>query len=147
MKKALIDPNGNFVEVAASEFPVAPPFVWVDVSDDVTPQTHVWDGSAVVLKPTPAPDEQALIESIKRTAQARIYKRIPAWKQANLTARSAELLRIRLDSGAWTDQQQQEVDEIDAVWAWAKLIRAHSATLEQQVLSGNSPDITSGWPE
>lgn len=59
MKKALIDPNGNFVEIANSEFPVAAPFRWVNVADDVTPQTHVWNGSAVVAKVKTLQEAQA----------------------------------------------------------------------------------------
>lgn len=51
MKKALIDPNGRLCHVEATEFPVAPPFTWVDVADDVTPNTHVYDGVIVKLKP------------------------------------------------------------------------------------------------
>lgn len=147
MKKALIDPNGNFVEVAASEFPVAAPFFWVDVADDVTPQTHVYDGSAIIVRPAPLRDEAAMIASVKAEAQRRIYAEIPAWKQANLTARSAELLRLRLDAGTWTPEQQTEADAIEVAWAWTKAVRTRSNELEVEIVAGGSPDITQGWPQ
>jgi hypothetical protein len=34
-------------------FPVAPELIWVDVADDVSMETHVFDGAAAVLKPRP----------------------------------------------------------------------------------------------
>lgn len=56
MKKGLIDPNGVLCQVEAAEFPVAPPFYWIDVADDIRAETHDFNGTDVVVKPTaPAP--------------------------------------------------------------------------------------------
>lgn len=81
MKKALIDPNGKLVQVEAVSFPVASPFIWVDVADSVTPEAYIWNGTAAVLKPVVVPTlaEQfaafstALQNLIDTTAQARHY--------------------------------------------------------------------------
>ena len=50
MKKALIF-QGRLVEVAAEEFPVSPEMNWVDVADDVTTETHEWDGLVMAAIP------------------------------------------------------------------------------------------------
>lgn len=50
MKKALIF-QGKLVEVATEAFPVSPEMHWVDVADDVTPETHEWDGASMALIP------------------------------------------------------------------------------------------------
>ena len=58
MKRALIDPRGSemrvlqVVEVGA-EFPISLPLYWTDCTDTVTPETHEWDGAAIVEKPVP----------------------------------------------------------------------------------------------
>lgn len=50
MKKALIF-QGKLIEVAAAAFPVTAEMQWLDVALDVTPETHEYNGTAVVLKP------------------------------------------------------------------------------------------------
>ena len=57
MKKALIDPNGLLIQVESIAFPVAAPFQWVDVADDVSPETHIWNGAAAVPAPAPTLDQ------------------------------------------------------------------------------------------
>jgi hypothetical protein len=52
MKKALVF-EGQIVQIEAVSFPVAPELIWVDVADDVSMETHVFDGAAAVLKPRP----------------------------------------------------------------------------------------------
>lgn len=70
MKKALIDPNGILVQVEDTEFAVADPFYWIDVADDVTPATHIWDGISIVIKP-PIPLNQVKNEKITSIIAAR----------------------------------------------------------------------------
>jgi len=53
MKKALVF-EGQIVQIESVSFPVAPALIWVDVADDVSMETHEFDGTAIVLKP-PAP--------------------------------------------------------------------------------------------
>lgn len=66
MKHALISPDGpihNFDgssglriwDVVNREFPVAAPFYWVEVADNVTGEDYYWDGSEPKLIPIPPP--------------------------------------------------------------------------------------------
>lgn len=91
--------------------------------------------------------KKRLVSNVKTEAQRRIYAIVPAWKQANLTARAAELLRISLDAGGLTAQETAEIDAINAIWSKVKDIRSYSDTLEADILAGGTPDILAGWPE
>lgn len=54
--RALIEPQTNRVaQVEAQDFPVAAPLFWTDCADDVKPETHFWNGSAIEQNPEPAP--------------------------------------------------------------------------------------------
>ncbi len=71
MKKALTRPGFNrvFQVVAAGEeFPVAAPLEWVDCGDDVTPDTHTFNGNtfaAIPDRPVPAASKrEAAIEAL-----------------------------------------------------------------------------------
>ena len=58
MKKALIDPRDNRFYQATGDavpFPFAAPFTWIDCADDVTPETHNYNGSGFVPKPGTVP--------------------------------------------------------------------------------------------
>ena len=60
MKKALVF-ESQIVQIEAVSFPVAPALTWIDVADDVSMETHVFDGAEAVLKPKPpAPTYQEL---------------------------------------------------------------------------------------
>lgn len=72
------------------------------------------------------------IAQIKATAQERIYAIAPAWKQANLLARSIELRDIK-DERAWTENEAAEDVAIKAIWAQVKVIRADSNIAEAAV--------------
>jgi hypothetical protein len=52
MKRALLHET-RLCEVRAADFPVAPPLRWIDCADNVTPETHDFDGTNFVLKPAP----------------------------------------------------------------------------------------------
>lgn len=59
MARALIDPITNrLVQVESKSFPVASPLFWVTVPANVTPETHTYNGTAVV--PMPPPDEEPI---------------------------------------------------------------------------------------
>lgn len=84
MKKALIF-QGKLVEVSPIDFPVSPEMTWVDVADDVTPETHHYNGVAVTVKPPPPPPTAAqiiatLTDAVQRhldtAARARNYDSI-----------------------------------------------------------------------
>jgi len=53
--KALIQKSTlRLCQVADQPFPVHPNLEWIDCADDVTPETHIFDGSSFTLIP-PAP--------------------------------------------------------------------------------------------
>jgi hypothetical protein len=76
-----------------------------------------------------------LIAHTKATAYRHITARLPEWQQRNLTARSAELLRIRHDR-AWTAEEAAEADAIEAQWEWVKSVRAYSDQVEADIVAG-----------
>lgn len=66
MKQALISPNEpvhyfdgssgfRICEVVGQGFPVASPFFWEPVPDDVTADDYYWDGSEAKPVPVPPP--------------------------------------------------------------------------------------------
>lgn len=97
-----------------------------------------WIADGNVPEPFRTEAEQAAARSvkIKQLAHSKIMAIAPEWKQRNLTARSVELLKEGVTSGA-------EVDAIQAVWDQVKAIRNHSDTLE----NNTALDINAGWPE
>lgn len=71
MKYALIIPGGSIAQIEATVFDVAPPFEWVEVSDDVTPNTHYWDGEKAVLIPAPEP-EPPTVPAVVSSAKGKV---------------------------------------------------------------------------
>ncbi len=69
---------------------------------------------------------------VKLEARRRILAVYPVWKQANLTARTVELVELKHDNGTWTVPEQTEADVIQAVWDWVKSVRTASDDLEAQ---------------
>lgn len=151
MAMALIR-DGQILDIVQDgmDFPVHPEMSWEYAADGINSDDWFWNGNGFQLKPTVVPNPLSAIDSvkaIKAEAQRRIYAICPAWKQINLTARSAELLRIKIDAGRWSDSEIAEAAQIDSVWEKAKAIRAYSNTLEAAILSGQVRDIAMGWPE
>jgi hypothetical protein len=72
------------------------------------------------------------ITAIKSEAQARIYTKVPAWKQTNLLARSIELRDIK-EERSWTAEEAAQDAAIKALWAAVKQIRLDSDTAETAV--------------
>ncbi len=75
------------------------------------------------------------ISAIKAAARDRIVAICPDWKQANLTARAAELA---LAGGPKTDAERAEVAAGAAIWAQIKAVRAASDTAEAAVLAAKT---------
>lgn len=105
MKKALIETaSGRLCDIVLSgaEFPVAPELQWVDAPDDVSHDTHEFDGIAVVVKPGPSLSEikAARAASVERSRDAACYADVAAsghtW-QAD--PRSQELLSNAIRRG------------------------------------------------
>ena len=83
--------------------------------------------------------------AIKTTARQIILARYPEWRQANLTARAVELVSLGDLSGPEWQQMQ-------AIWAWIKAVRARSDLLEADVAACTTVEAVeaiqiSGWPE
>jgi len=61
MKRALI--KGLAVcQVELQDFPVASSFFWTDCADNVSPETHQWDGAQIVAKPVVQPDPRVALD-------------------------------------------------------------------------------------
>lgn len=103
--------------------------VWI-ASDDQAVQAII-DGF------DPLADMQAKkIAAVKDEARRRILLVIPDWKQANLTARAAELAKLRSER-AWTAEEQAEWDAGQALWDQVKAIRAASDRVEADVMAAS----------
>jgi hypothetical protein len=66
MKYALVSPqeNDRLCQVEALPFGVAPPLKWIECFDDVTPQTHKYEGGQFVLLPPIAPVAPPVPQSV-----------------------------------------------------------------------------------
>jgi hypothetical protein len=88
-------------------------------------------------------------KKIKLIARDHILAVFPAWKQANMTARSVELTRAGL-AGNLTEGEQAEEAAILQAWDWVKSVRAHSDTMEAAYEAAEDKpgfDYLTGWPE
>ena len=75
MKKALISPNepvynydtppvkvgDRVAEVADAEFPVAPPYFWVDCADDIVADKWYWNEGIFYPAPVPPPPPPVVV--------------------------------------------------------------------------------------
>jgi hypothetical protein len=108
---------------------VGEPPIYNHTFDNLIGPTHKIQENQVLLtwvvEPKPA-EERA--EIIKGEAQRRIYEVYPQWKQANMTARTVELLQKGQSN--WNEQEQAESLALNAAWDWIKAIRAKSNEIE-----------------
>lgn len=85
---ALISPNEpsgdgkRIAQVSAEKFEVSPPLFWIECDCAVAPETHCYDGSAVIalppyVAPVPAPEEQ------RRALEAAVQRHLDAQAQAH----------------------------------------------------------------
>ena len=79
-----------------------------------------------------------MVEGVKQEASKRILAIAPEWKQRNMLARSAELLRIGEPN--WTQEQRDEVLAIELIWETIQMIRAKSDIIE--AMDPIPPDYT-----
>jgi hypothetical protein len=87
-------------------------------------------------------------EKIKLVARDHILAVFPAWKQANMTARSVDLTRAGL-AGNLTAGEQAEEAAILAAWDWVKSVRTYSDTMEAAYEAAEDKqgfDYMAGWP-
>lgn len=87
-----------------------------------TPPDEPSPVTLVAPKPPVQPDD------IKDEASRRIIVLCPEWKQRNLTARAAELVKKGQDN--WTPEETSEWESGEALWAKIKHIREKSNEIE-----------------
>lgn len=80
MKYALVIPGGRIAQIEETVFDVAPPFMWVEVSYDVTPNTHYWDGEKAVLIPAPEPEPPTVPAVVSRAKGKVVLIRAGLWQ-------------------------------------------------------------------
>ena len=127
-------------------------------------RTKMRDGVRVPLTPDEEAERDAAaaadveaqfastIYAVKAEAGRRILAIAPEWKQRNLTARAAELLRK--GEGNWTAEEQAEVSKMDGLWDRVKALRAASDTHETAVAAMTPAELAAFepmedilWPE
>ena len=100
------------------------------------------DCLATPREPAPA---LATIAQIKGEAGRRIFALVPAWQQANMTARTLELTLLHGTSPAsWPAPEQAEHSAYQEIWTAVKAIRSHSNTLELD--PPTLAALPTGWP-
>ena len=117
MKKALIDPNGILVQVEDTEFAVADPFYWIDVADDVTPTTHIWNGTAVVIAPPPPPPPVPTVVTMRQARLALLGSGLLATVNtavAAMTGEAGDAARVTWEFAATVDRNSPLVTSLSA---------------------------------
>lgn len=96
-------------------------------------------------------EKPAKIAEVKAEAQRRIYLVAPQWKQANLTARAAELA---LQGGPANAQEIAEMAAGVALWTRIKALRVASNAIEAEIgAMTDAQDVVTfdplaaDWPE
>ena len=91
--------------------------------------------------PDPAQQEAERIAAIKAEAGRRIVAIYPEWKQRNMTAEAAALIRYEA-AGTITAEQSARLDALEPSWAWIASVRAAS---DQAESDGKTVDQIE-WP-
>ena len=89
--------------------------------------------------------QEQVIQGIKADAGELILAVYPFFKQENAKSRALELLKGRIVSGAWSANEQLEVDAIQNGQNWIKQIQDHSNTLEAEVVAITSVTTLATW--
>jgi hypothetical protein len=91
MKKALVF-EGQIVQIEAVSFLVAPELIWVDVADDVSAETHMFNGVEVVVKPAPPP---RTYQQLRAAAYPPIVDQLDTIFHGGLDAWKAEIQAVK----------------------------------------------------
>lgn len=99
--------------------------------------------------PKPIEEVQAMyLAEIKATCKSEIYRVYPDWMQSNATARGVELTYI--GDRALTPEEEAEVVGFKVMWDGIKAMRAHSDSLEAEMLALTFDELLTwqqhGWP-
>lgn len=118
----------------------------------VLSESATFDGSKVIVSRKYADPDLGLIRAnliskVKAEAGALILAYCPQYKQANLTARAAELA-LTFPGTAGLDLPEPYRSEFlmgQAIWDHIKSIRAHSDVMETEINNLSSPEELRGW--
>lgn len=88
--------------------------------------------------------QSQFIGAVKQAASGVILSAYPDWKQRNMTARAVDLLSKTFDKTISPDEQA-EVAQLQAAWAWIKSVRAHSNVLEAEVNGASALSDLAAW--
>jgi len=93
--------------------------------------------------------QQMFTREIKLMAENEILRAYPDWHQRNVTARGVEL-SITATTRSLNAEETAEVDEFTETWTGIKALRAHSDTLEAEMMALTHEQLTTwqqhGWP-
>jgi len=84
-------------------------------------------------------------QCVKDECGRRIYAAFPQWRQANLTARTTELVLAKTEVGL-TQAETDELAALQLAWAWIKSVRAASDALEMMAPIPTDYDDDARWP-
>lgn len=101
------------------------------VQSDTLQMGQYIEGFAATAEEIAAAKAERILQ-IKSAAQEKIYSIVPAWKQANMTARAVELQGYRFER-EWTAEETAEYNSMQAVWSQIKAIRSASDEAEAAV--------------
>lgn len=128
--------------VAVAEPDHEPTLEAATVAVEITPEqvTQVWTVQRRSLEVQHA--------AVKTECGRRIYTPFPQWKQANLTARTAELVNKKVEFGALalTPEETVEFAALQSIWDWIKAVRAASDALEAMDPIPLSYQSDQHWP-
>ena len=121
-------------------------------SPPVVSESSKFDGEKVVVTRVYgeidlAPIRGQLVSSVKANAASIILAYCPQYKQANLTARAAELA-LTYPGTAGIDLPEPYKSEWlagSAIWNYIKAVRAHSNTLEAEINKISTADELKNW--
>lgn len=110
--------------IAVAEPTHEPTLEAATVAVQITPEnvTQVWTVTRRSLEVQHA--------AVKTECGRRIYASFPQWKQANLTARAAELINLKIINGTLTPEETIEFAALQSMWDWIKAVRAASDAIE-----------------
>jgi hypothetical protein len=137
----------SYIRGLPVEEPEAMP-AWIPGFD--LPPVAVYTPHATHVVRTWRPERRPRAEQIacvKAEAGRRISERFPAWRQANMLARQAELQDIRAEQGGWTEAEREEVAALRAAWEWIKSVRQCSNKLETMDVIPREFRDDGFWPQ
>lgn len=115
------------------------------VYDELFEKPTVVDGKPVIVDRPDSEIKERYIAAVKEEASKRITTRFPLYKQINMNARGAELLKNKIINGFWTPEEEAEQFMLQMAFDWVKQVRLASNQLEAQTPKRDYTD-DKYWP-